>query len=86
MQRLAALPRRPCRLRDEIEFTDGRLLIDTLARSAEPSFDLVIVALPDPETAALNRFFTLQFYEAVARLLRPGGVLATRVSSAAGSA
>ena len=62
-------------------FTDGRWLVQSLARDGTTRFDLVLVVLPDPDTAALNRYFTVEFYRAVSALLEPGGVLATRISS-----
>jgi spermidine synthase len=45
-------------------------------------YDLVFVNLPDPSTALLNRYYTREFYEAVRRILAPGGVIAVRLSSA----
>ena len=44
-------------------------------RSTE-SLDVIILALPDPTTLQLNRFFTVEFFAAARRALRPGGVLA----------
>jgi spermidine synthase len=43
---------------------------------AAGEFDLIILALPDPSTLQLNRFFTSEFFAAARRALRPGGVLA----------
>ncbi len=58
---------------------DGRLWV----RNAETgSYDVLILQLPDPHTANLNRFYTSQFFAQAARTLRPGGVLALRASSA----
>ncbi|HVU36666.1 MAG TPA: hypothetical protein VHE61_24710 [Opitutaceae bacterium] len=39
-------------------------------------FDAVLIALPDPSTFQLNRFYTAEFFAAVHRVLQPGGVLA----------
>jgi spermidine synthase len=64
--------------RVRILHTDGRRWIQ---RTPERSYDVVILDLPDPSTAQLNRFFTTQFYAEVAAILGPGGVLAFRVSS-----
>jgi spermidine synthase len=58
--------------------TDGRLF---LSRTTE-HFDVIIVNLPDPTTAQLNRFYTREFFEEAARHLTPGGVLAVRVTGA----
>ena len=38
-------------------------------------YDVVILALPDPSTAQLNRFFTVEFFSGVKRVLTDGGVL-----------
>jgi len=57
--------------------TDGRrFLIGT-----EGTWDLIFSDAPDPVTAALNRFFTREFFRLARSRLSPGGVLVTRVSS-----
>ena len=38
-------------------------------------YDVVILALPDPSTAQLNRFFTVEFFSGVKRVLTDGGIL-----------
>lgn len=51
-------------------------------RQAPPaSFDVVMLVLPEPETVGLNRFYTAEFYRALRRLLRPGGVVWTSVEA-----
>ncbi len=67
------------------EFRNPRLrLLATDARQwvrrTTTKYDVVIVALPDPSTAQLNRFFTTEFFEETRRVLAPGGVLAFAVS------
>ena len=58
--------------RIRIEATDGRRFVqDTRER-----FDVIILDLPDPATAQLNRFYTAEFLAAAHRALTPGGVLA----------
>jgi spermidine synthase len=51
--------------------TDGRLFI----KQAGEKYDVVIVDVPDPSTAQLNRFFTVEFLAEVKRVLSPDGVL-----------
>ncbi len=51
---------------------DGRLFLKT----AESAFDVIVVNLPDPQTAQLNRFYTLEFFREAARRLAPTGLLA----------
>jgi spermidine synthase len=50
---------------------DGR----TFLSRTEERYDAVLLDLPEPSTAQLNRFYTRQFFETVARRLRPGGVV-----------
>lgn len=57
---------------------DGRLFV----KKAPLEFDVVIVNLPDPQTAQLNRFYTVEFFEEVRRKLGPGGVFSFRLAGA----
>lgn len=65
----------------ELAFTDGRFLVNELSRHDNERFDLALVLVPDPDTAALNRYFTVEFYRALAAVLAPEGVVATRINS-----
>jgi spermidine synthase len=51
--------------------TDARQFV----RQTTNRYDVVILALPDPSTAQLNRFFTVEFFSGVKRVLADGGVL-----------
>ena len=51
--------------------TDGRRFVQQTGER----FDVVIIDLPDPSTAQLNRYYTAEFYAEVRRVLIPGGVL-----------
>jgi len=51
---------------------DGRLFV----RRARERYDVIIVNLPDPTTAALNRFYTAEFMREAKRALSPSGLLA----------
>ncbi|MBU0979236.1 MAG: fused MFS/spermidine synthase [Nanoarchaeota archaeon] len=44
-------------------------------------FDVIIIDLPDPGTAQLNRFYTLEFFEEAKRILNHDGILATSLIS-----
>jgi len=57
--------------RIQIINTDGRLFI----RQTGEKYDAVIVDVPEPSTAQLNRFFTVEFLAEVKRALSPGGVV-----------
>jgi spermidine synthase len=64
--------------RVRVHVTDGRLFLKT----TESTFDVIIVNLPDPQTAQLNRFYTLEFFREAARKLTGSGVLALRLTAA----
>jgi spermidine synthase len=51
--------------------TDGRRYVQQAARG---TFDVVIMDMPDPQTAQLNRFFTREFFSEVKRALAADGV------------
>ncbi len=44
-------------------------------------YDVIIQSLPDPTNAALNRFFTVEFFRDAREALADGGILAFSVSS-----
>jgi spermidine synthase len=56
---------------------DGRLFLKT--SSAE--FDVILVNLPDPQTAQLNRYFTVEFFREAAQRLSPVGILSFGLAS-----
>jgi spermidine synthase len=58
--------------------TDGRLFLKT----TELKFDVVILNLADPQTAQLNRFYTSEFFEEVARKLTASGVFSFQLKGA----
>ncbi len=61
--------------RVHIHAQDGRLFL----KRAPPGFDVIIVNLPQPETAQLNRFYTAEFFRGAARKLSSTGVLSLRL-------
>lgn len=63
--------------RVRVHYLDGRLFV----KETEERFDVVIVNLPDPSTALLNRFYTREFFQEVARILKPGGIISLSLSS-----
>jgi len=69
------LPREWRALHDDprvhVHVTDGRLFLKATAST----FDVIIVNLPDPLNAQLNRFYTVEFFREAARKLTPSGVL-----------
>jgi len=56
---------------------DGRRFL----KSTSDKFDVIIVNLPDPHTAQLNRFYTQEFYREAAAKLLPGGILSFQTAA-----
>ncbi|MGH3871119.1 MAG: polyamine aminopropyltransferase [Pseudonocardiaceae bacterium] len=52
-----------------------------LRQRPAPGFDAVIVDLPDPDTPALGRVYSTEFYGLVAAALNPGGLVAVQAGS-----
>ncbi len=63
--------------RVHVHAMDGRRFL----KSTTDSFDVIIVNLPDPHTAQLNRFYTEEFFREAAAKLRPGGIVSFQVTS-----
>ena len=57
--------------------TDGRMFV----KFVDNEYDVVIIDLPDPSTAQLNRFYSLEFFREVKRILSPSGVVSLSLSS-----
>src|ERR1039457_6621111 len=60
-----------------LHVTDGRLFLKT----TQSTFDVVIVNLPEPQNAQLNRFYTVEFFREVSRKLTPTGLLSFQLRS-----
>ncbi len=57
--------------------TDGRLFVKTTSET----YDLILVDLPDPTTAVLNRYYTAEFFVEARAILNPSGVLIISATS-----
>jgi spermidine synthase len=69
--------------RVRIHFVDGRLFVREKAGDPKVKpYDVVVLNLPDPYTAQLNRFFTSEFFQLARSVLEEKGVFSFRVSSA----
>ena len=60
-----------------IKNIDGRLFI----KSTDNIYDCVIVHLGDPYTAQLNRYYTVEFFQEVKKILRDSGILSFALTS-----
>jgi spermidine synthase len=63
--------------RVHVHVTDGRLFLKT----THSTFDVVIVNLPEPQNAQLNRFYTVEFFREVSRKLTPTGLVSFQLRS-----
>lgn len=63
--------------RVHLHSTDGRHYL----RTARDLFDVIILELPGPQTAQLNRFYTVEFFQSARIHLARGGLLAIRLPS-----
>jgi spermidine synthase len=59
-------------------FQDGRAFL----KNTSNSYDIIILNLPDPSTAQINRFYTKEFFHMAKNKLSPGGIFSFRVTSA----
>ena len=59
----------------EVKYVDGRSYVKTTLKR----FDVIILNLPSPSTLQLNRFYTLEFFEEVRKILNAGGVFCLKV-------
>jgi spermidine synthase len=64
--------------RVHIFYQDGRAYL----KQTPKKYDVIILNLPDPATAQLNRFYTKEFFEETFKKLTSGGIFSFRVSSA----
>lgn len=51
------------------------------AAQTDDKFDIIIVEAPGPSTIAMNRFYTVEFYRGIRRILAPGGFFTTALDS-----
>jgi spermidine synthase len=63
--------------RVHLHFHDGRRFL----AETRDKFDAIIVDVPDPQTAQLNRFYTVEFFRLARAHLEPGGLLAVELRS-----
>ena len=63
--------------RVHMHYADGR----TYLRTTGDRFDAILLNVPGPQTAQLNRFYTAEFFRIASEHLAPGGVLALELPS-----
>ena len=57
--------------RVRLHVDDGRLFL----KSTPKTFDVIILNLPEPQTAQINRFYTVEFFREAAAKLNTGGIV-----------
>ena len=57
--------------------SDARLYV----KKTEKKYDAVIIDLPDPSTAQINRFYTIEFFKELRKKMRKQGVMSISISS-----
>ena len=57
--------------RVRLHIRDGRLFL----KSTPERFDVILLNLPEPQTAQINRFYTVEFFREAAAKLNSGGIL-----------
>jgi spermidine synthase len=67
----------PADPRVHLHYADGRAYLN----ATRDRFDVIIVSLPDPQTAQLNRFYTADFFRSARDHLAPDGLLALQLRS-----
>ncbi len=60
---------------------DGRLFIRSLPKSGGSGYDVVYLNQPEPVSTLLNRYYTVEFFRDVSRVLVPGGVISLKMAS-----
>ena len=63
--------------RVRVHYADGRAYLMT----ARDSFDVIVLDVPDPQSAQLNRFYTVEFFLSAREHLAPGGLVALSLRS-----
>ena len=60
-----------------VVYQDGRLFL----KQTKKRYDVIIVNLPDPQTALINRFYTLEFFQSAGQKLTEQGLLGFSLTS-----
>lgn len=63
--------------RVHVHLMDGRLFL----KQSSSRYDAIILNLPNPQTAQLNRFYTVEFFRSARSHLAPGGILALQLGA-----
>jgi len=67
--------------RVKLHLIDGRLFVKNRIRNKDGKYDVIILTLPNPFTAQINRFYSLEFFKEIGSILDKGGVFSFCLSS-----
>ena len=67
--------------RTRIIIEDGRRFMKAAER---PAYDLIVLNLPQPSSASINRFYTAEFFGEAKKSLKKDGILAISISQSTG--
>ncbi len=69
--------------RFSIHIQDGRRFVKNIIKkkSITSFFDIVFINMPEPCTILLNRYYTLEFFQDISKILTKNGILALRITS-----
>lgn len=67
--------------RVKLHLIDARLFVKDRPRHGNVKYDVIILTLPDPFTAQINRFYSLEFFEEAGLILDKNGVFSFCLSS-----
>jgi spermidine synthase len=67
--------------RVHMHYADGRYFLRNYLKTSGETFDVIILNVPDPQTAQLNRFYTAEFFRSARDHLASGGLLALQLRS-----
>jgi spermidine synthase len=57
--------------------TDGRKYVN----STQEAYDAILINLPDPKTAQLNRYYTREFFQEAEGILQPLGIISVQMTA-----
>lgn len=58
---------------------DSRIFV----KKTDSEYDVVLINLPDPSTVQINRYYSIDFFRQLKKVLSPGAVVSTSLSSSA---
>jgi spermidine synthase len=71
--------------RTHLHLADARLFVRRAAGSDSPTYDLVILAAPEPSSALLARLYTEEFFGELSEIMSANGVLTFSLTGSAGA-